>query len=236
MIKAILFDLDGTLLPMNEDEFINKYFDLLTSRMAKYGYDKEKLAKSIWLGTKAMYENDGKNTNEDVFWNKIVTIYGESILKDKDKFDEFYLNEFKETKSCCKENKLAREIIDFCKDNVEFVILATNPLFPRAGTLTRMSFIDLKEDDFDLVTTYEDQYFLKPNPKYFINILEKFNLKPEEVIMFGNNNLEDALCSKQVGIKCYLVDGYIINNPHVEETFEIIKMEEVISKIKENLK
>ena len=67
MIKAILFDLDGTLLPMNEDEFINKYFSLLTSKMVKYGYDKEKLAKSIWVGTKAMYENDGKNTNEEDF-------------------------------------------------------------------------------------------------------------------------------------------------------------------------
>ena len=39
MKKAILFDLDGTLLPMDQTEFTNGYFKLLAAKMAPHGYD-----------------------------------------------------------------------------------------------------------------------------------------------------------------------------------------------------
>lgn len=38
MIKAILFDLDGTVLPMNEEEFTKGYFGLLCKKLVSYGY------------------------------------------------------------------------------------------------------------------------------------------------------------------------------------------------------
>ena len=36
-IKTILFDLDGTLLPMQQDEFTTEYFDGLSKKLAFYG-------------------------------------------------------------------------------------------------------------------------------------------------------------------------------------------------------
>ena len=42
-IKAILFDLDGTLLPMDQDVFVQSYFKLLATRMAPFGYEPGKL-------------------------------------------------------------------------------------------------------------------------------------------------------------------------------------------------
>ena len=50
-----------------------------------------------------------------------------------------------------------------------------------------MSYVGLTFDDFDYVTTYENSHNCKPNPQYFIDLLNKFNLKPSEVILFGNN-------------------------------------------------
>jgi FMN phosphatase YigB (HAD superfamily) len=54
-----------------------------------------------------------------------------------------------------------------------------------------MSFNDLYEDDFDYITSYENSNYTKPNPMYFQILLDEFNLKPEEVILFGNNEYED---------------------------------------------
>lgn len=59
MLKAILFDLDGTLLPMDQDAFVNGYFKLLAKKMVPYGYEPEKLIKAIWQGTAAMIKNNG---------------------------------------------------------------------------------------------------------------------------------------------------------------------------------
>ena len=59
MIKAILFDLDGTLLKMDQEDFIKAYFGGLAKKLAPYGYDPQALINAVWQGTKAMQANDG---------------------------------------------------------------------------------------------------------------------------------------------------------------------------------
>ena len=235
MLKAVFFDLDGTLLPLNEEEFTKIYFGLLSKRMIPLGYEPEELTSVIWVGTKAMYKNDGIKTNEEVFWDVFKSHYGIEKMKDKEYLDEFYTNEFRKTKESCEENPLAKDIISFCKDNNLLVVLSTNPIFPKSGTMTRMSYIGLKEEDFDYVTYYENSSYCKPNPMYFKKLLNKFNLKPEEVIVFGNNTYEDGECAKLCGIECFMVGNYVINSSKTNAQFEHILMEKVIDKIKEYL-
>lgn len=226
MIKAVLFDLDGTLLPMNEDEFTERYFGLLCKKLMPLGYDKDELVKTIWAGTKAMIKNDGTKTNEEVFWNVFVGVYGEGKIKDKALFDEFYLNEFKQSKMFCGENPLARETIDFVKSKGLKLILASNPVFPRNGMITRLGFVGLDADDFDYITGYENSHYTKPNPKYFEEILKNYNLKANEVVMFGNSENEDYLPASAVGIKAYLVgdvSDYKNNKLKFEDIKEVLK-------------
>lgn len=234
-IKAVFFDLDGTLLPLIEDEFIYVYFSLLSQKMVSLGYEKETFKKVMIEGIKRMYQNDGTKTNEEVFWNVFENFYGSEKLSDKKYLDEFYNNEFKEIKKCCKENPYARKIIDFCHNQGIRVFLTTNPFFPKIATLTRMGFVNLKENDFEYITTYENSSYVKPNPNYFKEVLNKFALKPDEVILFGNNTLEDGECSLAVGIKCYMVGNYLINPSTTKHKFEHIKLNEVIDVIKKNL-
>ena len=235
MLKAVFFDLDGTLLPLNEEEFTKIYFSLISKRMIPLGYEPEELISVIWAGTKAMYKNDGIKTNEEVFWDVFKSHYGIEKMKDKEYMDEFYTNEFRKTKESCEENPLAKDIISFCKDNNLLVVLSTNPIFPKTGTMTRMSYIGLNEEDFDYVTYYENSSYCKPNPMYFKKLLNKFNLKPEEVIVFGNNTYEDGECAKLCGIECFMVGNYVINSPKTNTQFEHVLMEKVIDKIKEYL-
>ena len=85
-----------------------------------------------------------------------------------------------------------------------------------------------KPEDFDYLTYYENSTYSKPNPKYFKSLLEKFNLKPEEVVLFGNNTLEDGDCSAACGIRCFLVKGNIIYDPKAMGSYPEISMSEVI--------
>ena len=209
MLKAVLFDLDGTLLPMNEENFTKGYFGMLCQKLAPLGYKSEELVSAIWAGTKEMIKNDGTRTNEQAFWDCFVKIYGEEKLKDKDLFSDFYRNEFKESKKFCGENKDARELIDFVKERGLKVILASNPLFPRDGMINRLGFIDLNENDFDYITSYETSHFTKPNPNFYQEILENNYLKANEVIYFGNSETEDREPASKIGIKTFLVDNDI---------------------------
>lgn len=230
MLKAIFFDLDGSLLPMDEAYFTKVYFKLLYEKIKNHGYeDMNELVNVIWSGTKKMMQNDGTKTNEEVFFDEFVKHYGKDALKDKCLFDEFYRNEFKLSKSSCGENDLAKEIVKHAKEKVGTVVLSTNPIFPKDGTYNRMGFIGLKPEDFDFITYYENSSYCKPNPQYFMWLMEKFNLKPEEVIVFGNNDYEDYLCAKKAGIDCYLIGETLILHEDMNIACPKIKMDEVCS-------
>ncbi len=233
MLKAVFFDLDGTLLPMDEERFVKIYFKFLYEHIKHRGYFEEnKFYQDIFTGVKLMMKNDGSKTNEDVFWEFFKNEYGDKVLEDIPLFEEFYINQFKQTKVACEENPLAKDIVSFVKNNNLHCVLSTNPIFPRVGTITRMSFIDLVEDDFDYITAYENSSYAKPNPMYFKTLLDKFELKPDEVILFGNNTKEDFECARQAGIKCYLVGNHIIGNM---SDFDIIDMKDIIPTIQSYL-
>lgn len=210
MIKTILFDLDGTLLPMDQEVFLKAYLGGLAQKMAPHGYDPEMLTASIWKGTGAMVMNDGSGTNEDVFWTVFSRLMGRDTRVDEPKFAEFYENEFQNVSKSCGFNPQAAEAIREIKDLGYRVALATNPLFPAIATHSRARWAGLNPDDFDLITTYETSRHCKPNPDYYRDILETLNLRPEECVMVGNDVGEDMI-AESLGMQVFLLTDCIIN-------------------------
>ena len=100
-IKAVLFDLDGTLLPMDLDQFTSGYFRFLIKKLSPLGYEPKKLVNSIWAGTAAMIRNDGTQSNEEAFWKDFVHSFGEKALEDRPLFEEFYAKDFEQARGFC---------------------------------------------------------------------------------------------------------------------------------------
>ena len=106
-IKIILFDLDGTLLPMDQEFFVKKNFSSIANNLSQYGYEPKKLIDTIGLGTMAMINNDGIKTNEQVFWELFCKVYGADARKDEERFKEFYDSKFIDVKETCGFNPLS---------------------------------------------------------------------------------------------------------------------------------
>ncbi len=209
-ITTVLFDLDGTLLPMNQDEFVKAYFGALAKKLASHGYVPDELIATIWAGTKAMITNNGEETNEKVFWDTFCKKYGKDAIKDEPIFDEFYRNDFSIVKNVCGYNEKAKTVIEITKQKGIKAVLATNPLFPPIATENRIRWAGLEPENFEFYTTYDNSHYCKPNPKYYLEILEKLNLKPQECLMVGNDVSEDMVAEK-LGINVFLLIDFIIN-------------------------
>lgn len=81
-ITTVLFDLDGTLLPMKQEDFMKTYFEGLVRKLAPHGYEKDSLIASILAGTKAMVKNNGDKLNEEAFWDVFSALLGEKTRDD----------------------------------------------------------------------------------------------------------------------------------------------------------
>lgn len=211
MIKAILFDLDGTLLPMDQDEFTKGYFKLLAAKLAPYGYEPKTLIDTVWAGTAAMVKNTGVQTNEAAFWERFSRTYGaEKTERDKPLFEEFYADDFEQASVFCPRNDKAAETVAKLQRLGYRVALATNPIFPSIATCARIRWAGLAPEDFAFVTTYENSAYCKPNPDYYRDAAQRLGLSPEECLMVGNDAQEDMI-AETTGMKVFLLTDCLIN-------------------------
>ncbi len=209
---AILFDLDGTLLPMNMDSFMKAYFKNLCAALAPMGIDSKELVDAVWAGTGAMVKNDGSKKNCEVFWDFFEKIMTCDVAKAKEICDGFYTIGFHNAKAATGENPLAKKAVELAYNAADKVVLATNPIFPRDGQLTRMGWVGLSDEDFDLVTSYESDSYCKPNPNYYKSICERIGVECENCLMIGNDEREDGFAANAAGLDVFLVTDCLIEN------------------------
>ena len=216
-IKVILFDLDGTLLPMDQETFVKAYLGGMAKKLAPHGYNPDEMVKAVYAGMKAMTYNDGSSTNEVAFWNAFTGILGEHVKEDMPIFDDFYRNEFQQVKNICGFLPEAAQTVRALKEKGYRVALATTPMFPSIATESRIRWAGLEPEDFEIFTTYENYHFCKPSLNYYKEVVEKLGVKPEECLMVGNDVGEDMI-TEELGMKVFLLPADLINKAEKDIT------------------
>ncbi len=227
-MNTVLFDLDGTLLPMDMKEFIDTYIFLMRNRLTSAGYDADKIIEALWVGQKAMVENDGIITNEECFWKyfgahykKLDNSYDYKFKRKLEReLTKFYQEDFGVARFITHPLDAVVDAVNILKEKGYHLILATNPIFPQVCTDERISWAGLDREDFELVTTYENSCFSKPNLDYYKYILKTIDKDPEDCLMVGNDVQED-MCAKKLGLDVFLITNYAINS--LEEDISNLK-------------
>lgn len=230
-VKAIFFDLDGTLLPLDQDYFVRTYFKSLAAKLAGDGYDPKRFSDAMKVGIYKMITNDGSDTNENVFWKTFSAAYGKDCRADEPLFEEFYDKYFPKIQSEVGYSSRADEVVKELKARGYRLVLATNPVFPRVATLERMRWAGISRDDFEIITTYENSRYTKPNPDYYRTLAEAIGVSPEECLMVGNDTTDDG-SAKKVGMKVFILTDCLLetngvradNFPHggYDELLELV--------------
>ena len=206
--KAVFFDLDGTLLPLDLDEFTKNYFGAIAKWLAPHGFEPKALVDSIMQGSYAMVKNDGSKSNEEVFWD---CFEGRMGKVDRVLFDTFYQKEAIKLMALCGYDPRAKQAVDAVRASGALAVLATNPMFPAIFTHMRAEKAGLAVEDFATVTTYENSRHCKPNPAYYRDMLDTLGLAPKECLMVGNDVEEDMVPASSLGMNTFLLTDWLIN-------------------------
>ncbi len=215
MLQAVLFDLDGTLLQVNDDDFVKEYFKEIV-RVVGPVVDPGRFTRALMDSTGAMQDNrDAALTNAEVFWNDFRLRMADCYEALEPLLNNFYAKEYKELARLAGPSLLARQVVQAALDRGLRIVLATNPLFPRAAICDRMAWAGVADLPWELVTGYEEMHFCKPYPEYFLEVAGRMGLPSEDCLMVGNDVPRD-MAAAAVGMHTYLVTDYLINSGQVD--------------------
>ncbi len=204
-MKAILFDLDGTLIANSMETFLPAYFSALVKKVRTL-VPSDQFISQLKSSTAAMIRNnDPERTNADIFAADFFPKIGLPREKLMPIFEDFYAREYRDLRAYVQPVQTAREIISSALGRKHPVVIATNPLFPRIAIDQRLEWGNLHDFDYALVTDYETMHASKPNPQYYREIALRIGVDPSECIMVGNDVEQDITPARKIGMKTFWV-------------------------------
>jgi len=203
-IKAILLDLDGTLLTIDLNEYVKEYIKGLALKVARK-IPPNKFIPHLLKAGKIMENNDGKLTNEEIFNKTFFPFMGYSREDLEPIFLDFYQNDFPKLKKYTKKKPEARRLIQKAIEKRLCIVIATTPLLPMVATAERLQWADIADFSYNLITSYENMKSTKPNLLYYKQILEVIGHTAKNCMMVGDEDKD--MVAKKLGLTTFLVSS-----------------------------
>ncbi|MBC7236109.1 MAG: HAD family hydrolase [Chloroflexi bacterium] len=205
-IKALLLDLDDTLLLNDMETFGQHYFEALLAKVAPI-CPSEPFVKALRAGMQAMFDNDGtRGSNADVFAASFFAQLPCEPQKLLALLDEFYRCDFEVLRVHTTPDPDARRLVSTAFARGYQVAIATQPVFPLPAILARLRWAGAGADEFpyDYVSSYETMSACKPHPAFFQTLVERLGREPDECLMVGDDPEAD-MAAGRLGLKTFWV-------------------------------
>ena len=207
MIKAVLLDLDNTLLRNPERQWAetfsrgwDRYFEdtrgIMTASVA---------LRSAFGRLKQ--NDDDCLSNTEAIKQELATRLPLPRGELERALDEFYAGPY----HCFRETTApitgSRELVEELLNQGLLVAIATNPLFPEQATHARIAWADLGDyiSEFAFVTNSDRMHYAKPNPVYFAETIARVGVEPDEALVIGDSPTHDIEAAEALGIHAWQV-------------------------------
>jgi len=204
MLKAILFDLDNTLILFDEARFYQEYFRRIERRFADL-MPANIFRKRLISATHALLQNNGKMINAEYFMSAFTEQSTDRRDRLWNRFLHFYETEYDKIKVNVRLPDDLHETFDEIGQTGLKLVLASNPIFPLNVQMKRLAWASLDHFHFDLVTHIENMSFCKPRIEYYLEICRKIDEPTQGCLMVGNDPINDMIAAR-AGLKTYLTD------------------------------
>jgi FMN phosphatase YigB (HAD superfamily) len=207
VLKAVLFDLDGTLLDIDLDAFFREYFAALGPVVAEVLGNADNVRAgldAVLEATEAMGAVHPDLTNREAFNARFHQLTGADLDLEEyaAAFERFYAEVFPSLRGPFVPHPGARDVVERALDLGLRVAIATNPIFPRSAILERMRWAEVADLPLQLVTSYENVHATKPYPAYYREVAELLGVSPSEALMAGDDRMLD-MPAADIGMKTY---------------------------------
>ena len=201
MLKAVLFDLDNTLILFEEETFLMGYYPVLVARFAGVLPDGQ-FGERLMKASAVLRDNDGTRVNRELF----LQAFCDDNNLDRDdiwnRFDQFFSLDFDRFRDAVTAAPGAAAAFRHVKGRGLKIVVATNPIWPLGVQQKRLAWAGLGDVDVDLVTHIDNMSYCKPRLGYFLQVCQLIGVQPGDCLMVGNDPANDMVAAR-VGMKTY---------------------------------
>ena len=214
---TFLLDLDDTLLINPMDRFLPAYFALLEQRLSGF-IGEQPLRQLMFRSVQVMQTKaDPTLTNLAAFMADFAQRLGVSIEAIQPTIEAFYRDDYPHLQQHTLSRPEAKEVIIHLLDQGHQVVIATNPLFPATAIMQRISWAGVHDFSYALITTMENSHFCKPDPRYYLEILDKVGAAPKTTWMVGDDLENDILPARSLGLKTWQITSSPTASNHAHQ-------------------
>ncbi len=210
-VRAVLFDLDGTLLGVDMQEFIPEYLDGLATRLTDLAHRRQVVRVMRAAVVDMLTRVDGQTTLEQ----RMLAYLADHLALPGERYqaalDAFCRESLDGLEPLIQGHPLAQQLLTACQARGWQIVLATNPIFPRRVIDARIAWAGLDADRFTFVTDYETSRHCKPHREYFHEVLGRLDLPPEACLMVGNDTQHD-MAAGLAGLSTCLLTPWLIDH------------------------
>jgi FMN phosphatase YigB (HAD superfamily) len=209
MIRAVLLDLDNTLLINPDAAFASAFLQRIDSFfMEQTQYDGA--SRVIRQMMKAFAEpRAGTQSNWMLARDLFATALNTDSTQIERLFATFYASVYPKLENCTRLITGADDLVRRLRAMNLTVVIATNPIYPADAIRQRMAWASLPDDNdlYALITTAEVMHFAKPDAAYYAEIIARVGVEPEDVLMVGDSLRNDILPAQVIGLHTFHIDG-----------------------------
>ncbi len=207
MTLTLLLDLDDTLLNTNQDVFFPAYLQTLSISFAP-SLDPSLVGRALMAGTNAMFQSeDFSRTLREVFEDVFCPQVGMSREELDIHIKEFYSKVFPTLQIHTSEKTETKPFIDWALKQGYRIVIATDPILPKAATWHRIRWAGLDPEQFDFISTFDNSHFTKTHSAYYAEMLGRIGWPEGPVLMVGNDMQRDILPARQLGLATFFVEA-----------------------------
>jgi FMN phosphatase YigB (HAD superfamily) len=205
MIKAVLLDLDDTLIETHTDQYFPAYLDSLSRSgpLLLAGQHADQAILQTYMDV--LNVPDSTSRLMERYLPKLAARVDSTPNDLAGFFQEYYREHYRELRPWIRPRLKTKSLLDTLFQRGYSVVIATNPGLPESATTQRMDWggIPAQVYPFALITTLENMHFGKPHPEYFEEIMLQLRLDPGEAIMVGNDWQQDIRSARAAGLCTY---------------------------------
>ena len=201
MLKAVLIDLDNTMLLFDEPAFHKRFMAALGAHFARLA-DADVVRRRTVAAVRALRSPTARPHNRALFVETFSADLPLSPAEAWAQFHSFYQEPYANLHPPVSTPRHLHQVLARIRALGLTVAVATNPIYPRSAVETRMRWADLSRQSFDLITHLENMRFVKPQTGYYRQICDLIATPPEACLMAGNDPVND-MAAAHTGMRTF---------------------------------